>query len=637
MYDLITPISYWVLTLLWLVILGLYLSKLRRSRIVGGAVAVLLTILAVDAFRTLFESIYFGLYFNSLYGLLPKGIHEVLLQPSFVFIPKLINVIAGFLVLFLLIRRWVPRELREREEWIKNLQRSNHMLQESEARFRNIIENLPDTFYRTDASREITMVSPSCMDIFGYSSDEMVGRNLADFCVNPHVYVEAEQSTIEAAGNPVPLETMVNHRNGTQVTISTKAFAKFDDTGNFAGIEGIARDITESKRAEILLLEAKEDAENASRAKSEFLASMSHELRTPMNAVLGFAQMLQYDSRHPLTPTQNEHVESILEGGHHLLELINEILDLASIEADRVSLSLEETNANQIVEDCVALMVPAGETRDISIINLFSNRPVELFQTDHLRFKQVLLNLLSNAIKYNKDGGTVTVEGRETGDGYFRISVADTGIGIARQDFSGIFQMFCRIGANPELTRAGTGIGLTVSKQLVELMAGQIGFESEENIGSTFWVEMPLASNKDVLIWSDALSLGVDAIDKDHQTIVKMINKVSHHPAENKEMDEIIGELVTYTCYHFRREEMIMEICAHPGLEEHRSQHRILADKMNSFADNWRKTHDPETLQKLQGLLRGWWYDHIMKVDREITQYTKGNEQKIRILLSPLE
>lgn len=254
-------------------------------------------------------------------------------------------------------------------------------------------------------------------------------------------------------------------------------------------------DISDRKQAEELLLEAKEDAEAANRAKSEFLGSMSHELRTPLNAILGFAQILQASSRNPLSGDQSQQVEYILGGGNHLLKLINQVLDLARIEADEVDLSLEDVNANEVLADCVALVTPLGEERGVRIINRFSNGPPVYLRADQLRLKQVLINLLSNAIKYNTEGGTVSVEGRETRLNFLRISVTDTGIGIAEKDHASVFRMFHRLRADPAQASEGAGIGLSVTKALVEKMDGRIGFESKEGVGSTFWIELPLVSN----------------------------------------------------------------------------------------------------------------------------------------------
>jgi len=381
---------------------------------------------------------------------------------------------------------------------------------------------------------------------------------------------------------------------------------------------------------------AREDAENANKAKSEFLASMSHELRTPLNAILGFAQMLQFDPKRPLSPAQNEHVECILTGGNHLLVLVNDILDLARVEADQVSLSLDDVNSNDVVADCVALIKPLGENRNITIINAFSDGETVHLNTDLMRLKQVVLNLLSNAIKFNKDGGTVTVSGEETNDGFFRISVTDIGVGIAAENRENIFKMFHRLEIDPMVAREGTGIGLTVTKLLLERMAGRVGFESNVGVGSTFWIELPLVTNTHVLIWTDALRVGIDAIDKDHQIIISLLNRVAYKDLDDNEVADIVRELVDYTRYHFKREEAVMKVCGYPDLENHRQVHRELTVKMTDLAEIWHHERDPKNIQHLLKFLRNWWIGHIVNVDSEIAQYAKGKTQVIRHSLDVL-
>lgn len=398
-----------------------------------------------------------------------------------------------------------------------------------------------------------------------------------------------------------------------------------------------ANDVTKSKSFERQLILARDEAENASRAKSDFLASMSHELRTPLNAVLGFAQLLQIAPKNTLTKDQNEYVENILDGGSHLLTLVNEILDLARIEADQLDLSLKKVEINSIISDCVAMTEPLGKSREITIMDNFSDGASVQVRTDPIRLKQVLLNLLSNAIKFNELGGSVVVDGRETEEQYLRLSVTDTGSGIAEEDKASVFVLFHRLNADPMVAREGSGIGLTVTKHLMERMGGHIGFDSEVGVGSTFWIELPLMSNKDVLIWTDKLRVNVDAIDKDHQVIVALTNKVSQKNLSEVELEGVIKELSDYTRYHFQREEAIMEACGYPKLEEHRRLHEELSGEVQKFIDDWHLNRHQESLRNLQGVLREWLIVHVMKNDAEIFQYAAGRESDIRKTLENLK
>jgi|GEM_PF-1375862 len=410
-----------------------------------------------------------------------------------------------------------------------------------------------------------------------------------------------------------------------------------DSQTNDGSIVSVRSDITERKKAEIQLQETKDEAERANQAKSEFLASMSHELRTPLNAILGFAQMMQYNPQTPLTELQTEHVDHIISSGNHLLDLVNEILDLARIEADQINLYLDEIIASDVIDDCISLTLPLGTPRGIQIINNYALSPSFTVNTDHLRLKQVLLNLLSNAVKYNKDGGTVTVEGKVTEEEFLRISVSDTGIGIREQDYSGVFRMFHRLGSNAMVSREGAGIGLSVSKQLVERMGGRIGFDSELGQGTIFWIELPLYSNENVLIWTNALRVGVDAIDRDHQIIVTLLNQVASSSVDDEKLDLIINELIEYTHYHFSREEMIMQVCDFPEFDEHRQKHKELAENVRLLADKWQENHTQDVLEEFRSFLRSWLFNHVIKSDTKIGHYVKGKGAEIRNALETLD
>ncbi|MDR3394823.1 MAG: ATP-binding protein [Parasulfuritortus sp.] len=233
----------------------------------------------------------------------------------------------------------------------------------------------------------------------------------------------------------------------------------------------------------------RDTAEEASRAKSAFLASMSHELRTPLNAIIGFAQLLDMGVPAPLLPEQKESVGHILNGGQHLLGLINDLLDLARIESDRLEVSIETIALTSVIEQAITLTAPAARLRRIDI------RPDSTaglyIRADEARVRQILLNLLSNAVKYNHERGQVTVT-HETQGAYCRIMVIDNGPGIPADQQSKLFESFQRLGAE-RTTTEGTGIGLVICKKLAELMGGSIGFESTVGIGSRFWLDVPTA------------------------------------------------------------------------------------------------------------------------------------------------
>jgi signal transduction histidine kinase len=234
------------------------------------------------------------------------------------------------------------------------------------------------------------------------------------------------------------------------------------------------------------------DAERANLAKSQFLSRMSHELRTPLNAILGFSQLLEMDQ---LTPEQLDGVHQIRKGGRHLLDLINEVLDISRIEAGGLSLSLEPVPVAKTLTEAVDLIRPLVDQRGIRI-----EAPAEVgddpcVRADRQRLSQVLLNLLSNAVKYNREEGTVTVAWDETGRSRLRIAVRDTGQGIPPEAMERLFAPFDRLGAE-QSGEEGTGLGLALTKTLVEAMGGTIGVDSTVGVGSTFWVELELATDQ---------------------------------------------------------------------------------------------------------------------------------------------
>ncbi len=250
-------------------------------------------------------------------------------------------------------------------------------------------------------------------------------------------------------------------------------------------------DGTERKRGELKLGEARRVADKANLAKSEFLSSMSHELRTPLNAILGFAQLLESGTPPP-TPVQKRNVEQILKAGWYLLELIDEILDLATIESGKLALSMEVVSVGDVLRECAVMVEPLARQHGVEVKFDELDRP-RFVKADHTRVKQVLINLLSNAIKYNTAGGMVTVSCAPQAAGRLRVSVRDTGVGLAPKQLAQLFQPFNRLGQEAGIEQ-GTGIGLVVCKQLVELMNGAMGVESTAGRGSVFWYELELSA-----------------------------------------------------------------------------------------------------------------------------------------------
>jgi PAS domain S-box-containing protein len=360
-----------------------------------------------------------------------------------------------------------------------------------------VFEHTMEGILITDADCHITSVNPAFSQITGYSLEEVRGKNPRIFKSerhSPEFYQQMWQD-IRTKGYWQG-EIWDKRKNGDIHAKFLNINAIFDKDGNISCYIGFFSDITGRKHYEeeikrlsdSELYKAKLEAEKANRAKSEFLASMSHELRTPMNAVLGFAQLLETED---LTEDQLDSVKEILTAGHHLLDLINKVLDLAKIEAQKLEINLQPLNLAEVVKGCMALAKPLTIKDKIRLIDEIARCDCTVI-ADSLHLKQVLLNLMSNAIKYNQTGGSVTLSCEETDEYKVIITVTDTGKGLSEQQVSKLFQPFERLDAKNSNIQ-GTGIGLCISKQLVEAMNGKIGVESATGEGCCFWIELPLA------------------------------------------------------------------------------------------------------------------------------------------------
>lgn len=361
-------------------------------------------------------------------------------------------------------------------------------LRENEERLRLIIDGVKDYgIFALDTAGHVTSWNAGAERIKGYTEEEILGQHFSVFYLPQECPQHPAMALAEATRNGDYMEEGWRCRqDGTRFWASVVITAQFDATGALRGFSKITRDITDRRAAEIALGTAREEAERASRAKSEFLSRMSHELRTPLYAILGFAQLLDMDA----PSSQKAQIGHILRAGQHLLTLINEVLDIAKIEAGRLPLNIESIPLAITLHEALTLVSPMASDAGIQL------KPVPALAADlgivadRQRLTQVLLNLLSNAIKYNRPQGQVSIE-VEVEPPHLRVSVCDTGNGIALDSQGQLFKPFERLGADPNVE--GSGLGLALSKSLLEMMQGSLNVQSQVGSGSRFTLALPYA------------------------------------------------------------------------------------------------------------------------------------------------
>ncbi len=366
----------------------------------------------------------------------------------------------------------------------------------------------------TDAKGVIQIFNVGAERMLGYSAVEVVNKiNPSDIHDPQEVIVRAKALSAEL-GTPITpgfealvfkasrgiediYELTYFRKDGSRFPAVVSVTALRDAQGAIIGYLLIGTDNTARKQVEMELHNASAVAEKASLAKTEFLSNMSHELRSPLNAILGFAQLMESDAT-PQTATQKESTGQILQAGWYLLNLINEILDLAMVESGKLLLSLEPMSMGEVMLECQTMIEPQAQKSSISMSFCQLAKPLFVL-ADRTRVKQILINLLSNAIKYNRAQGTVIVECTASSPERIRISVIDTGPGLSADKLTQLFQPFNRLGQEAG-GEEGTGIGLVMTKRLVELMGGAIGVKSAIGVGSVFWVELLLAAERQLAL-----------------------------------------------------------------------------------------------------------------------------------------
>lgn len=393
-------------------------------------------------------------------------------------------------------------DITDRKEMEQSLSDASERAIKAERRLTSAINAIQDSFAIFDVDNRLVMFNDK------YKEDREI---IADILKPGAKFEELFYENIMRGGYPEAagreeewyqerLKSHLANHDGEEYRLSDGRWMRVTDRKTPDG------DMVSCRVDVTMFKQAQEAAESANKAKSEFLSSMSHELRTPLNAILGFGQLLKNDSKHPISEAQQRAVKHILNSGSHLLTLIDEVLDLAKIEAGQERMSIENTNIADVIESCLSLVQTTAEQHQIEIKNEIDNEHSTVL-ADYTRLKQVIVNLLTNAIKYNTEDGSVTLS-TENREGTVRLKIADTGPGIPPDKFEELFHPFSRLGA--ETTEIeGTGIGLTISKKLIELMDGTIGVDSKVGEGSVFYIDLPMAAVQESQMMADQ----VQAID----------------------------------------------------------------------------------------------------------------------------
>jgi len=415
-------------------------------------------------------------------------------------------------------------------------------LRETEEQNRLLLESVGEGIFGLDTNGKTTFVNPAACIMLGYKTEELIGQDMHSLI--HHSYPDGSTYPLEKCPVYDAFTNGTVHKiddevlwckNGSSFPVEYTC-TPINKGGEHVGVVINFRNIRERIEADRELVSARDEAEQANQAKSEFLSSMSHELRTPMNAILGFAQILEYDGE--LSEENTDNVQEILKAGHHLLELINEVLDLARIESGRIDLSLEPVEVCPVVHECLNLVGTLIDKRDIHINH--SGLEGAVVRADRTRFKQVLLNLLSNAVKYNREKGSVKLDMQSVGEDRLRIRVTDTGPGIPAEHLAELFQPFNRLDAeNSEIE--GTGIGLTITRRIVELMGGTVDVESEIGVGSTFWIELPLESQPKSEHGHEWVTIDSETLTQSSDAAEHTVLYIEDNPANLKLVAQLVG------------------------------------------------------------------------------------------------
>ena len=373
---------------------------------------------------------------------------------------------------------------------------------QSEARFRGYALTSSDWFWETDEHHRFSYLSPGIGD-FGDDRAAYIGHTRIEFAADARTDTAKWEEHLAVLNRHEPFRGFSYSRNladGSEAIASVSGDPFFDRSGRFLGYRGTARDITKQVMDERILREAKEVAETASRTKSQFLANVSHELRTPLNAIIGFSEMLEQGFAGSVQPKQQEYAGLVHQSGQHLLDIINDILDLAHVESGKFELREEAgVDPRHIIDACVLLMRDRASASDLHLSTEIEGR-LPLLVADPTRLKQVLLNLISNAIKFTDPGGSIVVAGHQVRDGAIVFEVRDSGLGMTPEEIEIALEPFGQVDASNTRRHEGPGLGLPLARRLAELHGGSLHVSSEKGLGTTVAVILPASRIVDATI-----------------------------------------------------------------------------------------------------------------------------------------
>ncbi|WP_086467069.1 sensor histidine kinase [Oceanibaculum nanhaiense] len=495
LFNHIAPFTYWVIVALWTVILLVFFRKYGRIGTEEMALKTLVFVLAIDAARTLFENLYFGIYFNSLYGWLPSAFQEFLSTPTLLALPKLVNIAAAIIVLLVLIRRWFPEAEQGQQQLHRALNASEHEVLEAHTRetamrnqFIDAMESIPDGLALLDADMKVIATNRRMVMVNQDNGERSIsGLSIQDWLRDAMDFSSAGGLTAEQlaakllSGTPLEVQLV----DGTWAMLTHRK----SPTENHILV---ATDISAIKQREQEAIEARMNADEANQAKSTFLANMSHELRTPLNAIIGFSDIMRQEMFGAHSRKEyREYADDIHRSGNHLLQVIESILDLAKIESGRVDLKLEPIDPAGITEEVTGLLFNEAAQQGLAISS-HGTKDCPAFLADRLCVRQMLINLVGNAIKFTPAGGRIRIRFAAQ-EGGVTVAVEDTGPGMTEAQIDALAQPIV-IADRVDIARSnrGAGMGLSIVKGLIEAHDGSMTVSSKPNLGTKVVLTFPL-------------------------------------------------------------------------------------------------------------------------------------------------